>query len=109
MGSHSPARRRRSTATRQLRGRRDGWVALDGMGRNDNPWEQVATLAGIAALAGAGVGAGSALVFAERRAGAQDRELESLAHRVTMLERLSERVTRLERGSRSPGPRADAP
>jgi hypothetical protein len=72
------------------------------MGRNDNPWEQVAALAGIAALAGAGVGAGSALVFAERRAGAQDREIESLAHRVTALERLSERVSQLERGARSP-------
>ena len=50
------------------------------MGRNDNPWEQVAALAGIAALAGAGVGAGSALMFAERRAGAQDREIEAIAH-----------------------------
>ena len=72
------------------------------MGRsNDNLWQQVAMLAGVAALAGAGVGAGSALVFAERRAAAQDRELESLARRVTMLERLSERVTRLEAGSSS--------
>jgi hypothetical protein len=78
------------------------------MGRNDNPWEQVAALAGIAALAGAGVGAGSALMFAERRAGAQDREIESLARRVTMLERLSERVTRLERGPGTPVPRSDA-
>ena len=58
-------------------------------------------LTGIAALAGAGVGASSALVFAERRATAQDRELESLARRVTTLERLSERVTRLETGSAS--------
>ena len=74
------------------------------MGRNDNPWEQVAALAGIAALAGAGVGAGSALMFAERRAGALDREMESLAHRVTALERLSERVARLESGSPSPAP-----
>jgi hypothetical protein len=73
--------------------------------RNNNPWEQVAMIAGIAALAGAGVGAGSALVFAERRAAAQDRELESLERRVTMLERLSERVTRLEAGSPSPVPR----
>jgi hypothetical protein len=73
--------------------------------RNNNPWEQVAMIAGIAALAGAGVGAGSALVFAERRAAAQDRELESLERRVTMLERLSERVTRLESGSPSPVPR----
>jgi hypothetical protein len=78
------------------------------MGRNDNPWEQVAALAGIAALAGAGVGAGSALMFAERRAGAQDREIESLAHRLTALERLNERVSRLERGSRSPAPRSNA-
>jgi hypothetical protein len=76
------------------------------MGRNDNPWQQVAALAGIAALAGAGVGAGSALVFAERRAAAQDREIESLAQRVTMLERLTERVARLERGSDSPAPRS---
>jgi hypothetical protein len=75
------------------------------MGRNDNPWEQVAALAGIAALAGAGVGAGSALVFAERRAGAQDREIESLAHRVTALERLSERVSQLEQVALSPTPR----
>ena len=72
------------------------------MGRNENPWEQVAALAGIAALAGAGVGAGSALMFAERRAGAQDREIVAIAHRVTMLERLNERVTRLERESRTP-------
>ncbi|HWM09436.1 MAG TPA: hypothetical protein VNO82_08825 [Solirubrobacteraceae bacterium] len=78
------------------------------MGRNDNPWEQVAALAGIAALAGAGVGAGSALMFAERRAGAQDREIESLAHRLTALERLNERVSRLERGSRSPAPRSNS-
>ena len=56
------------------------------MGRN-NPWEQVALLVAVAAVAGAGVGAASALMFAERRAGAQDRELESLAKRVTKLER----------------------
>ncbi len=75
------------------------------MGRSSNPWEQVAAMAGVAALAGAGVGAASALVFAERRAAAQDRELESLERRVTMLERLSERVTRLESGSGSPARR----
>ena len=71
------------------------------MGRSNDPYQQMAMLAGLAALAGAGVGAGSALVFAERRAAAQDRELESLARRVTTLERLSERVTRLESGSGS--------
>jgi hypothetical protein len=78
------------------------------MGRSNNPWEQVAIIAGLASLAGAGVGAGSALVFAERRAAAHDRELESLAHRVTMLERLSERVTRLETGSSGPITRRQA-
>ncbi len=78
------------------------------MGRSNNPWEQVALLAAVAALAGAGVGAASALVFAERRAGAQDRELESLERRVTTLERLSERVARLETGSSSPAPRREA-
>lgn len=77
------------------------------MGRNNDPYQQMVMLAGMAALAGAGVGAGSALVFAERRAGAQDRELESLARRVTMLERLSERVTRLESGSVDPGQTTD--
>jgi hypothetical protein len=77
------------------------------MGYNDNQWQQMAALIGVASLAGAGVGAGSALMFAERRAGAQDRELESLAHRVTALERLTERVSRLERGSQVPAPRAD--
>jgi hypothetical protein len=73
------------------------------MARSNDPYQQMAMLAGMAALAGAGVGAGSALVFAERRASAQDRELESLGRRVTMLERLSERVTRLERGPAEPG------
>jgi hypothetical protein len=75
------------------------------MARND-PWQQMAALTGIAALAGAGMGAGSALMFAERRATAQDREIESLAHRITTLERLHERVAQLERGSRAPERRA---
>jgi cell division protein FtsB len=56
------------------------------MGRNHTPWEHVAALAGLAALAGAGVGAASALTFSERRATAQDREIESLSRRVTQLE-----------------------
>lgn len=75
------------------------------MGRSNDPYTQIAMLAGIAAVAGAGVGAGSALVFAERRATAQDRELESLERRVTTLEHLNERVTRLESGSNTPAPR----
>lgn len=64
---------------------------------------------GLAALVGAGAGASSALVFAERRASAQDREIASLERRVTTLERLSDRVTRLEAGPMSPTarPRAD--
>ena len=78
------------------------------MGRNPNPWEHLPALIGMAAMAGAGVGAGSALMFAERRAGAQDRELESLAHRVTSLEALNERLTRLEREFRSSTRRSNA-
>jgi hypothetical protein len=78
------------------------------MGRNDNQFQQMAAMAGVAALAGAGVGAGSALMFAERRAIAQDREIESLAHRITTLERLHERIARLERGSNSPAQRSTA-
>jgi hypothetical protein len=61
-------------------------------------------MTGLAALVGAGAGASSALVFAERRAMAQDREIESLERRVTMLERLSDRVTRLEAGPSHPAP-----
>ena len=71
------------------------------MGRNDNQWQQMAALLGIASVAGAGMGAGSALMFAERRAAAQDRELESLTVRLKTLERLQERVSRLERESRT--------
>jgi hypothetical protein len=71
------------------------------MGRNDNPWQQVAALMGIATVAGAGMGAGSALMFAERRATAQDREIESLTARITTLEGLHERVSRLESGSQT--------
>ena len=76
------------------------------MGRSNDLWQQVAVITGLAALAGAGVGASSALVFAERRATAQDRELQSLERRITMLERLSDRVARLESGSGSPVPRS---
>jgi hypothetical protein len=78
------------------------------VGGRGNPWQTVVALAGLTALAGAGVGAASALMFAERRAGALDRELESLERRVTMLEQLTERVSRLERGSSAPVPRPDA-
>ena len=63
--------------------------------------QPVAALIGVSALAGAGVGAGSALMFAERRATAQDRELESLSRRITTLERLHDRVSQLERTART--------
>ena len=69
------------------------------MRRSNDPWQNVAMLAGIAATVGAGVGAASALTFAERRAAAQDRELDSLSRRLTTLERLSERVAKLETGT----------
>jgi hypothetical protein len=78
------------------------------MGRSNDPWQQVAMVTGLAALVGAGAGASSALVFAERRASAQDREIASLERRVTMLERLSDRVTKLEAGPSSPIPRPQA-
>ena len=58
------------------------------MGRNDNPWQQVAALMGVATVAGAGMGAGSALMFAERRATAQDREIG----RASCRERVSDTV-----------------
>lgn len=70
-----------------------------------NPWQNVAALTALAALAGAGIGAASALMFSERRAGALDRELESLERRVRTLEQLADRVARLERGSPAPVPR----
>jgi hypothetical protein len=98
MVAHDRRRSGRSVARDELTVGLDRRVARD-MARNDNPWQQVAAMTGIAALAGAGVGAGSALMFAERRATAQDREIESLAHRITTLERLHERVTQLERGA----------
>jgi hypothetical protein len=75
VGAHDRRRGGRSLARDDLSVGFVGRVASR-MARNDNPWQQVAALTGIAALAGAGMGAGSALMFAERRATAQDRELE---------------------------------
>ena len=75
------------------------------MARSNDPWQQVAMVTGLAALVGAGAGASSALVFAERRATAQDREIASLERRVETLERLGDRVTRPEAGPSSPTPR----
>jgi Tfp pilus assembly protein PilN len=76
--------------------------------RSNDPWQQVAMVTGLAALVGAGAGASSALVFAERRAAAQDREIASLERRLTTLERLNDRVTRLEAGPSSPARRSQA-
>jgi hypothetical protein len=80
------------------------------MGRND-PWQGVAAAIGIAALIGAGVGAGSALMYARRYAGARDGELDAIERRLGVLEGLGERVTRLEaraRGSNAAEPGAAA-
>jgi len=78
------------------------------MGRSNDPWQQVAMLTGLAATIGAGAGAASALVFAERRASAQDREIASLERRVSTLERLGDRLTKLETAPSDPAPRRQA-
>jgi hypothetical protein len=67
------------------------------MGPYDN-WQVVVLIAGTSGLVGAGMGAASALVFAERRLGAVEDSLDRLERRVGLLERLDERVGRLERG-----------
>jgi hypothetical protein len=67
------------------------------MGSN-NPWYSFAVVAGMAALVGAGVGAGTALAWSERRVSGVDATLESLERRVSIVEALTERVRRLEAG-----------
>jgi hypothetical protein len=49
--------------------------------RNDNPWYSFAMVAGMAALVGAGVGAGSALAWSERRVSDMHASVESLQRR----------------------------
>jgi hypothetical protein len=61
-------------------------------------WQAVVLVAATAGLVGAGVGAASALIFAERRLGAVEDSVDGLERRVGLLERLDERVSRLERG-----------
>jgi hypothetical protein len=58
-------------------------------------------VAGIAALAGAGVGAGTALTWSERRVGRLNDDVDRLERRLAVVEALTERVRRLESG-RSP-------
>jgi hypothetical protein len=53
---------------------------------NPDPWEQVGLIAAIAALVGAGVGAGGALFFAERQMASVEPRLESISSRVARLE-----------------------
>jgi hypothetical protein len=67
------------------------------MGSN-NPWYSFAVVAGMAALVGAGVGAGAALTWSERRVSRVDATLDSLERRVSIVEALTERVRRLEAG-----------
>ena len=66
--------------------------------RSNNPWYAFAIVAGMAALVGAGVGAGSALMWSERRVSHVDDSIESLERRVTVVETLTPRVARLEGG-----------
>jgi hypothetical protein len=63
-----------------------------------NPWYAFAMVAGMAALVGAGVGAGTALVWSERRASRVEDTVEALERRVSVVESLTERVRRLEAG-----------
>jgi hypothetical protein len=67
------------------------------MGPYDN-WQTVVLIVGTSGLVGAGMGAASALIFAERRLGVVEDALDRLERRVGLLERLDERVSRLERG-----------
>lgn len=60
---------------------------------NPDPWAQVGYIAGIAALVGAGMGAGTALALSERRMDGVDARLR----------RLEERLERLETRVRTPG------
>jgi hypothetical protein len=63
-----------------------------------NPWYSFAIVAGMAALVGAGVGAGSALAWSDRRVSGMGATVESLERRVSAVEALTERVRRLEAG-----------
>jgi hypothetical protein len=74
--------------------------------KSNDPWQAFAMVAGIAALVGAGVGAGTALTWSERRVARMDDTVESLERRVGVLEALTDRVRRLEAGRRPESPAA---
>jgi hypothetical protein len=57
--------------------------------RKGDPWQTMALVAALAALVGAGVGAASALTWADRRRASDDRDLDALEARVDALERRS--------------------
>jgi hypothetical protein len=69
---------------------------------SQNPWYSFAMVAGMAALVGAGVGAGSALAWSERRVTRMDATVQSLERRVSAVEALTDRVRRLEAGRPAP-------
>jgi hypothetical protein len=75
---------------------------------SQDPWQAFAVVAGMAALVGAGVGAGTALTWSERRVGRMHDAVESLERRVAVVEALTDRVRRLEAGG-GPGHRAPEP
>jgi hypothetical protein len=64
------------------------------------PWQNYVLLCSLSAFVGGGCGAGSALVFAERRVGEVEATVDALERRVSLLERLADRVARLEAGRR---------
>jgi hypothetical protein len=55
--------------------------------RQNDPWENVVLVAGLGAFVGAGVGAGGALFYADRRVSVIEGIVESLDRRVSRLER----------------------
>ena len=55
--------------------------------RQNDPLETVALIAGLGAFVGAGVAAGGALAFADRRVSSVEGTVESLDRRVSQLER----------------------
>jgi hypothetical protein len=55
--------------------------------RQNDPWENVALIAGLGAFVGAGVGVGGVLFYADRRVSVIESTVESLDRRVSRLER----------------------
>ena len=65
------------------------------MGPYDS-WQALVLISVTAGLVGAGIGAATALVFAERRVGELEDSVDRVERRVSVLERLEERRKRLE-------------